>query len=390
MDELEKFRSQIGQDGKSLQQAHQAVKSDPRGFESQPHTTASTTGNFSTRNSKHSENNGNYSIHPRTQSSTNVSDASRSKPHNKADIEQTRYKQEEQKVGETQAEKEKQRSLNLPIGQPERKNIDSISSLAFDDDSIRLPSYRSEVQLPKCNTQGDQKRYAYSENDSINDRSISKTNDEFKLSLFDIQSEASIMDPSSPTESNSHSYVQKKKFSWDQGFGKQLESNVFEKKTTKLHHKQASDFNNLIVLQEICGEVFKGETLRNPKSSNPCWVAKFSPDDNFLAIGGADCALRVFLINYELPYTPLEFSRANINLLIPKHRSYLKHVFDIIDLDWSADSKRILTASVDNKAILWSLDKDQPLQIFDHGDIVSCVCFHPSVYHHICLEYHLL
>lgn len=166
-----------------------------------------------------------------------------------------------------------------------------------------------------------------------------------------------------------------KKSSWIPPiFGKKSEPMLFPKETLKLNDKFISDFKCVKTLQTITNQ-----TKKTSKGSNPCWVAKFSPDERYLAIGGADHILKVFEINECDAYSKEEIAKGNLSLLKQEPRTFIKHSSDIIDLDWSSDSKRIVTGSLDNIAILWDLRQQEPLQIFPHCDIVSCVCFHPLV-----------
>lgn len=157
-------------------------------------------------------------------------------------------------------------------------------------------------------------------------------------------------------------------------FGKKGDPVPFAKEVPKLNDKHQSDFSDITTLQ-----IIPNENKKPTKGANASWVAKFSPDENYLAVGGADGVLKVFVVNNTPSYTLEEIVQGNIHLLLPKYTSYVKHTGDIIDLDWSADSKRIITASLDFKAMLWDLEKPEPLQIFNHCDIVSCVSFHPLV-----------
>jgi WD40 repeat protein len=67
-------------------------------------------------------------------------------------------------------------------------------------------------------------------------------------------------------------------------------------------------------------------------------------------------------------------------------RQYWEHEYDIVDLSWQKrrdergqilKSIFIVTCSLDCKAILWRIDKEAPEQIYDHGDALTCVSFHP-------------
>ena len=64
-------------------------------------------------------------------------------------------------------------------------------------------------------------------------------------------------------------------------------------------------------------------------------------------------------------------------------REYREHEYDILDIAWSCSSDKaayqILTCSLDNKAILWDLSKETHVEIFEHPDVPTKVCFNPDV-----------
>lgn len=165
---------------------------------------------------------------------------------------------------------------------------------------------------------------------------------------------------------------------------KKYSSFKFKNCATKLNNLHQSNFNNLITLQEIGSDLVMGDSpLLNQGTSNSSWVTKFSPDEKFLAIAGVDCILRVFMLKCEVNIDPDNSNELEpeIRLIAPKPLLFSKHTSDIVDLDWSKDSKRIITASIDNKAVLWDINYSTPLQVFDHSDLVACACFHPLVIH---------
>lgn len=158
----------------------------------------------------------------------------------------------------------------------------------------------------------------------------------------------------------------------------------YKSEVTKLHNLLEPNFSNLTNLQELSGQqLMADDTKPTAESASSSWVAKFSPDENFLAMAGADCIMRVFMLSCEVK---LEQGKSGglepeIQLINPTPLLFAKHTSDIIDVDWSKDSSRLLTASIDHKAVLWSLKSKYPLQVFEHSDIVACACFHPLVKH---------
>ena len=62
-------------------------------------------------------------------------------------------------------------------------------------------------------------------------------------------------------------------------------------------------------------------------------------------------------------------------------REYREHEYDILDIAWSCapDKLLILTCSLDNKVILWDLSKETHVEIFEHPDVPTKVCFNPDV-----------
>lgn len=61
------------------------------------------------------------------------------------------------------------------------------------------------------------------------------------------------------------------------------------------------------------------------------------------------------------------------------HKTLRGHLEDIYDLAWSNDSTMLLSGSVDNSAILWDIEKAQPIRVFkDHKHYVQGVAFDPS------------
>ena len=63
-------------------------------------------------------------------------------------------------------------------------------------------------------------------------------------------------------------------------------------------------------------------------------------------------------------------------------REYREHEYDILDIAWSCNNDKpyqLLTCSLDCKVILWDLNKDTHVQIFEHPDVPTKICFNPDV-----------
>ena len=115
-----------------------------------------------------------------------------------------------------------------------------------------------------------------------------------------------------------------------------FDNRKFLKENLKLHEKFKSDFTDIVSFQYIPSFKIKGELRKGQKTntSQATWVAKFSPNDKYLAIGGVDGVLRIFDIILEVSHVGPEAGDAASDLLDPNYRSFTKHTFDIIDISW--------------------------------------------------------
>lgn len=101
----------------------------------------------------------------------------------------------------------------------------------------------------------------------------------------------------------------------------------------KQHDKTNSNFNNLVCLQYISNaEITKIDNAKAKPISQPIWVAKFSPDNKFLATGGSDTVLKVFKLS--LVSENEEDYEIGLQLLDSNYIALQKHTFDIIDISW--------------------------------------------------------
>lgn len=160
----------------------------------------------------------------------------------------------------------------------------------------------------------------------------------------------------------------------------------FSRESIKQNNMNHSNFGNLICLQFIDDDKKQeNETFaasKKDKAASSTWIAKFSPNDKFLATGGSDGILRVYKINimdsdnHNSSFAGID---PDFQVMDPNCYRYVGHKFDIIDLSWFKDSKLLLTSSVDKTVILWNVESKELVKIFEHSDIVSCISFHPFV-----------
>lgn len=116
----------------------------------------------------------------------------------------------------------------------------------------------------------------------------------------------------------------------------------FSRENIKQNNMNHTNFGNLICLQFIDDDNKKQETDFNVASSkkekapSSTWIAKFSPNDKFLASGGSDGILRVYKVNI------MDYDNTNLNIsgdpdfqvIDPNCYRYVGHKYDIIDLSW--------------------------------------------------------
>ena len=61
-------------------------------------------------------------------------------------------------------------------------------------------------------------------------------------------------------------------------------------------------------------------------------------------------------------------------------REYREHEYDILDIAWCKErTNLLLSCSFDHKVILWDLNKERPVQIFEHHDVPVKVQFNPEL-----------
>ena len=144
--------------------------------------------------------------------------------------------------------------------------------------------------------------------------------------------------------------------------------------------------------------------------NGPVWVMKFNRDGRYLAAGGQDAVLRVWILVSEqdecLNSATSTSSRTNSPSSSPKpprkdttlagspnqpspsshlppifkqapYRSFTGHKSDILDLSWSKNDF-LLSSSMDKTVRLWHVSRKECLCCFQHSDFVTSIAFHPK------------
>ncbi|KAF2646117.1 WD40 repeat-like protein [Massarina eburnea CBS 473.64] len=167
----------------------------------------------------------------------------------------------------------------------------------------------------------------------------------------------------------------------------------------KVRHKftKEKEFDHLFLAQELRSRTAKGEGA-NPShqsgsaaSQNPVWAAEFSKDGKFLAAGGQDKVLRVWVVlstaEERRAHEIIEAERKasggeSTHLSAPvfqqkPYREYVGHESTILDLSWSKNNF-LLSSSMDKTVRLWHLSRNENLCTFKHSDFVPSIQFHPQ------------
>lgn len=103
-------------------------------------------------------------------------------------------------------------------------------------------------------------------------------------------------------------------------------------------------------------------------------IVRFSPNGMYLATGGDDSAIVIWIQKSR----PIEFGSTIEKVTWCNYKILRGHLSDIYDISWSQDSKYLVSGSVDNSAIVWSLEKGKTIQKFnDHSHFVQGVSWDP-------------
>ena len=137
--------------------------------------------------------------------------------------------------------------------------------------------------------------------------------------------------------------------------------------------------------------------LQNFKAdSEQIWVASIDSTYNYLATGGKSGVLKIWKINTMLDdenkyiksvlYKNKNYSinkediKSFLNIIEESvYKIYYSHTSDITDISWSKKYNNILVSiSLDNKAVLYDINQNSPLDIFIHENALSSVDFYPN------------
>ena len=175
---------------------------------------------------------------------------------------------------------------------------------------------------------------------------------------------------------------------------------------------------------DVLSELYGVQTL--VEHTGPIWAVAVSHDGQFVATGGQDSVVRVWVVigsmahkQYEAKQqqqqqlqqlqqqqqagTPHHSHHPSISSIpssasSPSHstafphpddspprtvlhpvpyRVYSGHRADVTSLDFSKDENFLLSASIDKTVRLWHVSSPRCIRIFPHPEIVTSVCFHP-------------
>ncbi|NXX33587.1 CAF1B factor, partial [Nicator chloris] len=124
---------------------------------------------------------------------------------------------------------------------------------------------------------------------------------------------------------------------------------------------------------------FLSNLARHTKAVN---VVRFSPSGEILASGGDDAVILLWKLNDSKELEPLVFQDEDEAQLNKENWAVIKtlrgHLEDVYDICWTSDGNYMASASVDNTAIMWDVNKGQKVSIFnEHKSYVQGVTWDP-------------
>ncbi|CAN1169500.1 Uncharacterized WD repeat-containing protein C3H5.08c [Linum perenne] len=154
----------------------------------------------------------------------------------------------------------------------------------------------------------------------------------------------------------------------------------------KCNRKKYMELTGLLVGQEIQAH------------NGIIWTMKFSPDGQYLATGGEDGVVRIWRVGTTADRSANSFtdlsefgtkksgcSSSTSSIVVPERvfsidelpvHEFHGHSSDVLDLAWSS-SNMLLSSSKDKTVRLWRVGNDHCLNVFRHGNYVTCVQFNP-------------
>ncbi|KAM9329300.1 chromatin assembly factor 1 subunit B [Gastrophryne carolinensis] len=124
---------------------------------------------------------------------------------------------------------------------------------------------------------------------------------------------------------------------------------------------------------------FLASLVRHTKAVN---VVRFSPNGDILASGGDDSAILLWKLSESKESEPTPFNDEQEAEMNKENWTVVKtlrgHLEDVYDICWTQDSNFMVSASVDNSAIIWDALKGQKISIFnEHKSYVQGVTWDP-------------
>uniref|UniRef100_A0A2K6NSX6 Chromatin assembly factor 1 subunit B n=1 Tax=Rhinopithecus roxellana TaxID=61622 RepID=A0A2K6NSX6_RHIRO len=124
---------------------------------------------------------------------------------------------------------------------------------------------------------------------------------------------------------------------------------------------------------------FLSNLARHTKAVN---VVRFSPTGEILASGGDDAVILLWKVNDNKEPEQIAFQDEDEAQLNKENWTVVKtlrgHLEDVYDICWATDGNLMASASVDNTAIIWDVNKGQKISIFnEHKSYVQGVTWDP-------------
>jgi len=148
-------------------------------------------------------------------------------------------------------------------------------------------------------------------------------------------------------------FIRQWEINYDKGFDMSQ-----EEKDNKKNHKNVK---------------YLGDLTGGHESTVNC--VRFSPNGKYLA----SCADDNSVIIWNLRRRVIEFGSDKTEITWCPFKILKSHTSGVYDLVWSRDSQYLVTGSIDNTAILWSVEKAKKIQILEgHKHYVQGVCIDPK------------